>query len=238
MSETSDNLDQPESARSVTPLCLNVRKALAQKGMTQRQLKTALARQGIDLSEASISRTLNGDRKLSPAELEAVCKVLDLPYDESRVPLAPVGEVIFEADKPEPSAPGPKGSSRRLRARGITRRHAIVFGIIVGAILAVAVTAVAVSIASGGSKPNPAGQAGNSNALPTPVRPPGCGQYEVTANDLALRDEYGTPLTELPHGTKVTVKNLQHPRGLPYWQVTTDDGLTNWVDHRYLKQIC
>jgi hypothetical protein len=241
LSETSGQLDRSESARDVTQPCLNLKDVLVRNGMSQQQFKTALARQGIEISEASISRTYNGKRQLTPAELKATCKIFSLPYDESSPQQTSSRRTASELDQPEQPLPNPPVSDTKLTVRDVIRRHIIVFRVTIGAVLLTIAGVTAVMIASStdsasqSAAPRPLG---TGNDLPAPVPPPGCQRYEVAAKDLALRDEYGTPLTELLRGTKVTVKNVQHPRGLQHWQVATDDGQTNWVDHRYLKPIC
>ncbi|MEV4315303.1 hypothetical protein [Actinocrispum sp. NPDC049592] len=211
---------------------------LTEKGMTQQQFKTALARHGVELSDATISRTVSGERKLKPKELHAARKVFNLPPDESLDQLTPAEHVSGVGNTELDST----RSTTRPSSHERLRLHPFITGIAAGVVVLATVTAVITTLLSHSAddstqstSPRPVG---NNNDASTPVVPPGCQQYEVAAKDLALRDEYGSPLVELARGTKVTVTNERHPRGLPYWQVTTETGQTNWVDHRYLKPAC
>jgi hypothetical protein len=73
---------------------------------------------------------------------------------------------------------------------------------------------------------------------PHPGRSFACRRYAVAAADLALRDVYGDPVTQLSHGEVVTVLQRNHPRGLPLWKVTTKLNQDGWVDFAYLRPAC
>ncbi|MEU6427769.1 helix-turn-helix transcriptional regulator [Microbispora sp. NPDC046973] len=73
----------------------------------------------------------------------------------------------------------------------------------------------------------------------------GCGRYEVAARDLWLRDRYGEPLVQLPHGLAVTDADRGDVTGAGggdatghYRHVSTMDGRSGWVDPAYLKPRC
>ncbi|WP_285749484.1 DUF6471 domain-containing protein [Lentzea sp. NBRC 105346] len=78
----------------------------------------------------------------------------------------------------------------------------------------------------------------DSTGEPTPQATPApqgrCDKYEIAAKDLWLRDEHTNPVTQLPRGLKLTVKN----RETRQWQVETEDNRSGWVDPGYLKPIC
>jgi hypothetical protein len=238
MTEKSTQDDHAVSTVGVTSPRATLKAMLKKKGITQRQLRTALAQQGVVLSGPTISRIVTGKRQWEAEELAAARKVFDLPSDGSQDQFVPMGQKISDIDGSEPST---TESDTRPLIRTHIRNHPVAAGITAGLVvlaaasIIVAMTSRSADNSSQSTSPRPVGN--NDNASMS-VPSSGCQQYEVAANDLALRDEYGSPLIELPRGTKVSVTNVRHPRGLPYWQVTTEDGQTNWVDHRYLKPRC
>jgi transcriptional regulator with XRE-family HTH domain len=65
-----------------------------------------------------------------------------------------------------------------------------------------------------------------------------CDRFTVASTHLALRDSYSAPVTQLTQNQALTVIRRSHPRGLPYWEVTTTANQQGWVDSRYLHPAC
>ncbi|WP_250907404.1 hypothetical protein [Nonomuraea sp. NEAU-A123] len=91
-------------------------------------------------------------------------------------------------------------------------------------------------------------KAGSSTSMPADNRAassnasvPACDSYEVRAQDLWLRDEYGGPMKDPAHGQlrqgqRVTVQ--REANGLGQIEVKADDGRVGRVDPRYLEPKC
>ncbi|GAA0365083.1 hypothetical protein GCM10009530_13550 [Microbispora corallina] len=59
----------------------------------------------------------------------------------------------------------------------------------------------------------------------------------MAARDLWLRDRYGEPREQLPHGLVVTASGGDDVEGR-YRHVTAPGGRDGWVDPSYLRPVC
>ncbi|WP_239338052.1 hypothetical protein [Frankia sp. CiP3] len=121
----------------------------------------------------------------------------------------------------------------KRRAHG---RRFLVIALAATLVVVAAFAAIVATVArSGGTRaPEPAGSGRVAGAAAP------CNRYVVTARDLWVRDESGTPTDQqLLNGQEVTVLNRHSRSGPPdNWLVTTSDRLTGWVDRDYLAPLC
>ncbi len=194
---------------------------MKRQGVTQKQLVERLAERGVQLSQPTMTRVMKGERQLSEGELRVICELLDeeSQYERLRV-LLPKRATVKQTQL-----------KQRARLRGFLRRRPVTSAVLAFLVGGASVAAVFIfqGTSSAGSTPSPGGadQSGGGQV-------PACDQYEVAVRDLWLRDEYGAPQIELPHGEKVTVTR----RASPYWEVTADSGHRGWVDDNHLKPLC
>jgi len=157
---------------------------------------------------------------------------------------APPGRDPFDCPDSDVVVSGPPENPGRVRSRwsSMRRRPALITA---GVGLIVILATVGAVMVTSGWRPGPASSSGQvqmADGAGSPTGPAvpkgGCNRFEVTAQDLWLRDEHGSSLVELTQGELVNVKNRRNPAGLSYWYVTTDSGGQGWLDPRYLRPRC
>jgi hypothetical protein len=157
--------------------------------------------------------------------LKAVCELLDEQPQFPRLR----DLLLKEEEKPVKSDhPKPRTALRDLLRQRPIASAAVGLGLVGGAV------AAAVLLFGGTSPPGSTPSPGGWTEKPRETQVVVCDRYEVAAHDVWLRDQYGTPHVELPHGQRVTVTN----RTSTYWAVTVEGGQNGWVDHTYLKPLC
>jgi hypothetical protein len=222
MSEIAETNDVVEPSVDNGQTGSALKEMMVSRGFKQKELVKLLQDRGISTSEATISRIMNGGR--SPKEvLDGLHEILG--EDTGHAPACPQPAEEEGAHKHEPS-------KRRATLRDFLHRRPLATAMltfVVGGALVAVVFLFFQDATPSRSTPSPSGadQSGGAQVAE-------CDQYEVATRDLWLRDQYGTPQIEFPHGEKVTVIR----RASPYWEVTTESGQTGWMDYEHLKPLC
>lgn len=214
----------------------------AQRNRTRRSLEAVAQRVG--LSTSTLSRYERGECLPSEEHVNTICQALGISSQER---LRLLGELSQARANPS-AAPPKKPSPQRHQPRGVVeaiRHHGSnALRVLVVAFALIGVATTVRYLVSGGQADSRPDDTGSSAAASAPVNPPlppesaDCDRYTVAAADLALRDIDSGPVDQLPREDVVTVSQRVHPRGLPYWEVTTPTGQQGWVDFRYLRPAC
>lgn len=235
--------------------------------MTQRELAKEISRHGVRMSTPTLSRCEMGRRAFKKEELAVIRRVLaptsgTAPADDLAFGSG-AAELGGNSAPPEPGTPPTRlaGIGRRpggaqpmggeaASAPGVTaetagalapggetgHRHptglrvpwtAVAIGVGASAIALALALQLRTVVTGGDAAASPSVSDGGA----------GCGRYEVAARDLWLRDRYGEPLVQLPHGLVVTDAGGGDAAGR-YRHVSTTDGRGGWVDPAYLKPRC
>lgn len=198
----------------------------ARRNQAGRSLEAMAQRVG--LSTSTLSRYERGQCLPSEKHLNTICDVLGIAGAE-RLELL---RTLTQAKADASLARQAQSPMRRRRSRVIVEalRH---WRPTVGLIIAT----LALSVAAGtgyliiSERTDPRADQPSHNTT-------NCNRYTVGSTHLALRDFYSHPTNQLPHGEVITVVQYSHPRGLPYWEVTTTTNQEGWVDSRYLRPAC
>ncbi|WP_432924534.1 helix-turn-helix transcriptional regulator [Microbispora sp. CA-135349] len=199
-----------------------VRRAREAAGMTQRELAKEVSRQGVRMSTPTLSRCEMGRRAFKTEELAVIRRVL-APASGMEPANDPAPGIDLETAAALTSA----GETGRRRRTGPRVPWAAAFGVGASVIALALVLQVRTVLTSGDAAASPSASQADA----------GCGRYEVAARDLWLRDRYGEPLVQLPHGLALTDAGGGDDAGR-YRHVSTTDGRSGWVDPAYLKPRC
>lgn len=201
------------------------------RNQTGRSLEVLAQRVG--LSTSTLSRYERGECLPSDKHLDTLCDALDISSPERQHLMSELQQARVSPSASRPT-PSPVQERRAGALEVIGRRWRTALHVIVLAFALVGVATTIEYLLHGRPADSGAGQAGHNTA---PVAA-GCDRYTVGAQTLALRDFFSGPISQLQRAMVVTVIQRSHPRGLPYWEVTTTTNQEGWVDPRYLRPAC
>jgi hypothetical protein len=245
-SQAAGPLPDPPVLPEVAAVAREVDRLVKQTGKTPRQIVAAV---GSAFSEATISRCRRGTNNSLPNDemLAALFKLAGEPDSGRQRVTAGVAEARRAKMAggwvvPEPPKPAPVGN-KPPRTGGLPGWRTVLIAAAVTALAAFLVFALP-GILDRGDLRSPGASPPGTTTTPSPVSPPtppsSCDRWAVNAGrDLSMRDEVGVVTgQELPRDQQLTILNRRNPAGHSYWQVSTDDGVTGWVDWHYLRPLC
>ncbi|HET9255461.1 MAG TPA: helix-turn-helix transcriptional regulator [Pseudonocardiaceae bacterium] len=203
----------------------------ARRNQTGRSLEVVAQRVG--LSTSTLSRYERGECLPSDKHLDTLCDALGISSLERQHLMGELQQVRVSSSTTRPTT-SPVRKRRAGVLQVIGRRWRTALHVIVIAFALIGVAATIEYLIPGGPGDSGPGQAG----LNTAPDAAGCDRYTVGAETLALRDFFSGPISQLQRAAMVTVIQRTHPRGLPYWEVTTTTNQEGWVDPRYLRPAC
>ena len=183
--------------------------------------------QRVGLSTSTLSRYERGQCLPSEKHLNTICDALGISNPERLELLRALTQAKTNSS---PARPAQSPTRRRRLHAFLEARHRSPAGRLIAALLLIS--------AAAGVGYLVIGRQADPNANQPSHNTPGCDRYTVGSTHLALRDFYSHPTSQLAHGETITVVQYNHPRGLPYWDVTTKTNQEGWVDSRYLRPAC
>lgn len=198
----------------------------ARRNQTGRSLEAMAQRVG--LSTSTLSRYERGQCLPSEKHLHTICDALAISNAERLELLRALTQAKANSSRIRPAQPTAR--RHRFHVPFEALRHRLPAGRLIAALLLISVTAGVGYLVIG--------RQGDSNSDQPSHNTAGCDRYTVGSTHLALRDFYSHPTNQLAHGDAITVIQYSHPRGLPYWEVTTKTYQEGWVDSRYLRPAC
>jgi transcriptional regulator with XRE-family HTH domain len=203
----------------------------ARRNQTGRSLEVVAQRVG--LSTSTLSRYERGECLPSDKQLDTLCDALGISTPERQHLMGELQQARVSSAASRPTT-SPVQEPRAGALQMISRRWRTALQVIVVAFALIGVAATIEYLIPGRPADSGPGQAGHNT---DPVAA-GCERYAVGAQTLTLRDFFSGPISQLQRATVVTVIQRTHPRGLPYWEVTTTTNQEGWVDPRYLRPAC
>jgi transcriptional regulator with XRE-family HTH domain len=198
----------------------------ARRNQTGRSLEAMAQR--VELSTSTLSRYERGQCLPSEKHLNTICDALGISAPERLELLRALTQAKANSSRVRPAQP--PTHRHRFRVLLEALRHRPLGGRLTAALLLISVAAGVSYLIIGRQSDSNSNQLSHNTA--------GCDRYTVGSTHLALRDFYSHPTIQLPHGDTITVIQYSHPRGLPYWEVTTKTNQEGWVDSRYLRPAC
>jgi transcriptional regulator with XRE-family HTH domain len=185
--------------------------------------------QRVGLSTSTLSRYERGQCLPSEKHLNTICDALGMSNPQWLELLRALTQAKANSSPARPAQSPPRRHRSRALVKALRHRPPTVRLII--ATLALISVAAGVGYLVIGRQTDPHSNQPSHNTAD-------CDRYTVGSTHLALRDFYSHPTNQLAHGDIITVIQYSHPRGLPYWEVTTKSNEEGWVDSRYLRPAC
>ncbi len=242
---TSSNDQQPAEPATGTAAAFGA--ALkARRNRTGRSLEAVAQRVG--LSTSTLSRYERGECLPSDKHLDTICNALGISIPERPHLLDELQQARANSSPERPKKPPRRQHRLGAGVEAIGRHWRTGVRVIVVAFALVGIAATVGYLIPDRQADPDHGQVGHhaapqtAGSAPAKTQPtPGdvdCDRYTVASADLNLRDFYGGPTIKLPRQEALTIIQRSHPRGLPYWEVTTQTNQQGWVDFHYLRPAC
>jgi transcriptional regulator with XRE-family HTH domain len=201
----------------------------ARRNKTGRSLQALSQR--VKLSTSTLSRYENGQCLPPEKHLATIFDALEVPNPERLNLLHELKQARADAPAARQTTSPAEQLPPIVGGTAIRRHWPNALRVTVIVVALVGLTTLGYLII--GKPADPRSDQSSLNSVPA-----NCDRFTVASTHLALRDSYSAPVMQLPQHEALTVLRRSHPRGLPYWEVTTATNQQGWVDSRYLRPAC